>query len=118
MIYNRFHRWSRQGVWFAIFEAQTDHSGIWGRVAIGAKQIQGHAAILKATVFGRVHPRGPRGGARLRHLNSLLASSACLIRRFKFPIHHTSKEYRNGANLRLGAFGRPPAPSCCSQISP
>jgi transposase len=22
-IYNRFHRWSRQGVWFAVFEALT-----------------------------------------------------------------------------------------------
>jgi|SRR5215472_4853825 transposase len=29
-IYNRFHRWSRQGVWFAVFEALTGHSGVWG----------------------------------------------------------------------------------------
>lgn len=33
-IYNRFHRWSRQGVWFAVFEAPTGHSGAWGSVAI------------------------------------------------------------------------------------
>ena|SRR5689334_24137769 len=29
-IYNRFNRWSRQGLWFTIFEALTGHSGIYG----------------------------------------------------------------------------------------
>ena len=34
IIYNRFHRWSRQGVWVAVFEALTGQSGVWGWVAI------------------------------------------------------------------------------------
>jgi transposase len=29
-IYNRYHRWSLQGVWFAIFEALTGSSGVYG----------------------------------------------------------------------------------------
>ncbi|HEY0920414.1 IS5 family transposase [Devosia sp.] len=29
-IYNRYHRWSQQGVWFAVFQALTGMSGVWG----------------------------------------------------------------------------------------
>ncbi len=41
-IYNRFNRWSRQGVWLAIFEALTGHSGVWGTVAIDATYVKAH----------------------------------------------------------------------------
>jgi transposase len=41
-IYNRFNRWSRQGVWFEIFEVLTGHSGVWGTVAIDATHIKAH----------------------------------------------------------------------------
>jgi transposase len=41
-IYNRFNRWSRQGLWFAIFEALTGHSGIYGLVAIDSTHIKAH----------------------------------------------------------------------------
>jgi transposase len=47
-IYNRFHRWSRQGVWFAIFETLTGHSGIWGTVAIDATHIKAHRSAAGA----------------------------------------------------------------------
>lgn len=47
-IYNRFHRWSRQGVWFAIFEALTGHSGVWGSVAIDATHIKVHRSAAGA----------------------------------------------------------------------
>src|ERR1700733_2958910 len=30
-VYNRFNRWSRQGIWFEIFEALTGSTGIIGR---------------------------------------------------------------------------------------
>ncbi len=40
-VYNRFNRWSRQGVWYAIFEALTGHSGVYGSVAIDSTQHQG-----------------------------------------------------------------------------
>ena len=29
-IYNRYHRWSQQGVWFDVFQALTGMSGVWG----------------------------------------------------------------------------------------
>ena len=41
-IYNRFNRWSRQGLWFAIFEALTGHSGIYGLAAIDSTYIKAH----------------------------------------------------------------------------
>ena len=33
-IYNRFNRWSRQGIWFEMFERLTGSSGLIGTVAI------------------------------------------------------------------------------------
>lgn len=47
-IYNRFHRWSRQGVWFAVFEALTGQSGVWGSVAIDATHIKAHRSAAGA----------------------------------------------------------------------
>jgi len=47
-IYNRFHRWSRQGVWFAVFEALTGHSGAWGAVAIDSTSIKVHRSAAGA----------------------------------------------------------------------
>ena len=47
-VYNRFHRWSRQGVWFAVFEALTGHSGVWGSVAIYSTSIKAHRSAAGA----------------------------------------------------------------------
>lgn len=47
-IYNRFHRWSRQGVWFAVFEALTGYSGAWGAVAIDSTSIKVHRSAAGA----------------------------------------------------------------------
>ena len=41
-IYNRFNRWSRQGIWFEIFERITGSSGILGTVAIDSSTIKAH----------------------------------------------------------------------------
>lgn len=41
-IYNRFNRWSRQGIWFAMFEAITGSTGIVGTVAIDSTHIKAH----------------------------------------------------------------------------
>nr|WP_225649618.1 IS5 family transposase [Bradyrhizobium australafricanum] len=41
-IYNRFNRWSRQGLWFEIFEALTGKTGIVGPVAIDSSHIKAH----------------------------------------------------------------------------
>ncbi len=42
-VYNRFNRWSRQGVWTGIFKALTGHTGIWtGDAAIDSTSIKAH----------------------------------------------------------------------------
>jgi transposase len=43
-IYNRFNRWSRQGIWFEMFEALTGSTGIIGTVAIDSTHIKAHRA--------------------------------------------------------------------------
>ena len=63
-IYNRFNRWSRQGLWFAIFEALTGHSGIYGLAAIDSTHIKAHrsAAGGKGGLSSkRSAPRGAGG---------------------------------------------------------
>ena len=48
-IYNRYHRWSQQGVWFAIFETLTGQSGVWGGAgAIDATHIKAHRSAAGA----------------------------------------------------------------------
>lgn len=59
-IYNRFNRWSRQGVWFEIFEALTGHSGVWGTVAIDATHIKAHRSAGGAKGGPSPRPSAPR----------------------------------------------------------
>jgi transposase len=48
-IYNRYHRWSRQGIWFAVFQALTGQSGVWGGAgAIDATHIKAHRSASGA----------------------------------------------------------------------
>src|SRR5579863_9993769 len=44
-IYNRFNRWSRQGIWFEMFEALTGSTGIIGTVAIDSSTIKAHRSV-------------------------------------------------------------------------
>ena len=41
-IYNRFNRWSRQGVWHEVFRALTGESGVFGTAAIDATHVKAH----------------------------------------------------------------------------
>jgi transposase len=41
-IYNRFNRWSRQGIWFEMFERLTGVSGITATVAIDSSTLKVH----------------------------------------------------------------------------
>jgi transposase len=41
-IYNRFNRWSRQGIWFEMFERLTGSSGITATVSIDSSTIKAH----------------------------------------------------------------------------
>ena len=49
-VYNRFNRWSRQGIWLAMFEALTGHNGIWGSgtAAIDATHVKAHRSAAGA----------------------------------------------------------------------
>jgi transposase len=41
-IYNRFNRWSRQGVWLGMFEAASGASGVIGTASIDSSHIKAH----------------------------------------------------------------------------
>jgi transposase len=41
-VYNRFNRWSRQGIWLAMFEAVTGRAAIIGTAAIDGSHIKAH----------------------------------------------------------------------------
>lgn len=59
-VYNRFNRWSRQGIWQEMFEALTGHCGVYGSVAIDSTLIKAH----RSAAGGKGGP-APRGsGAR------------------------------------------------------
>ena len=47
-IYNRFNRWSRQGIWHEMFEALTGSSGMIGTMAIDATYIKAHRSAAGA----------------------------------------------------------------------
>jgi transposase len=48
-VYNRFNRWSRQGVWTGIFKALTGHTGIWtGDAAIDSTSVKAHRSAAGA----------------------------------------------------------------------
>ena len=49
-VYNRFNRWSRQGLWLKMFEALTGHSGIYDCSAIYATHVKAHRSAAGAKV--------------------------------------------------------------------
>ena len=46
-VYNRFNRWSRQGLWLQMLEALTGHTGIYG-AAIDATHDRAHRSAAGA----------------------------------------------------------------------
>ena len=65
-VYNRFNRWSRQGVWHAIFEALTGESGIYSSAAIDSTHVRAHrsAAGAKGGISPRALAARAAGGPR------------------------------------------------------
>lgn len=59
-VYNRFNRWSRQGLWLAIFQALTGHSGVWGTVSIDATHVKAHRSASGAKGGPTRKPSAPR----------------------------------------------------------
>ena len=41
-VYNRFNRWSRQGIWLAMFETLTGRSAVIGSGAIDSSHVKAH----------------------------------------------------------------------------
>ena len=64
-VYNRFNRWSRQGIWFEIFEALTGSMGIIGTVAIDSSTIKAHRSAAGGK-GGRTAKRSAARGAGAR----------------------------------------------------
>ncbi len=59
-IYNRFNRWSRQGIWSEIFEALTGSTGMIGTAAIDSSHIKAH----RSAAGGKGGPTARRSAAR------------------------------------------------------
>ena len=47
-IYNRFNRWSRQGVWQGVFKALTGLSGVYSSAAIDSTSVKAHRSAAGA----------------------------------------------------------------------
>jgi transposase len=61
-IYNRFNRWSRQGIWTDIFYALTGSTGMYGSASIDSTYIKAHRSAAGAKgVFNNAIGRS-RGG--------------------------------------------------------
>ncbi len=59
-IYNRFNRWSRQGIWLGIFEALTGTRGVIGTASIDSSHVKAH----RSAAGGKGGPSTKRSGAR------------------------------------------------------
>lgn len=57
-VYNRFNRWSRQGIWLAMFQALTGSTGVVGTAAIDATHVKAH----RSAAGGKGGPSKKRSG--------------------------------------------------------
>ena len=59
-VYNRFNRWSRQGIWLGIFEALTGTRGVISTGSIDSTHIKAH----RSAAGGKGGPSGKRSVGR------------------------------------------------------
>lgn len=59
-VYNRFNRWSRQGIWLAMFEAVTGRAAIIGTAAIDGSHVKAH----RSAAGGKGGPSSKPSAAR------------------------------------------------------
>jgi transposase len=59
-IYNRFNRWSRQGIWLDMFKALTGSAAVFGIAAIDSSHVKAH----RSAGGGKGGPSSKRSGAR------------------------------------------------------
>jgi transposase len=65
-VYNRFNRWSRQGIWTDIFYALTGSTGMIGTVAVDSTHIKAHRSAAGAKGGPFATPSGAHGAAARR----------------------------------------------------
>ena len=64
-VYNRFNRWSRQGIWLGMFKALTGKSPVISTAAIDSTHIRAHRSAAGAKGGPSNRPSGSRAaGAR------------------------------------------------------
>ena len=68
-IYNRFNRWSREGIWLALFKALTGSTGVIGTASIDSSHVKAHRSAAggkgglqrrRRTLARRTHDSDPR----------------------------------------------------------
>jgi len=80
-IYNRFNRWSRQGIWTDIFYALTGSTGIYGSASVDSTYIKAHrsAAGAKGGVQQRYRPLAWRANDQDPRIDRRNGPPACPV---------------------------------------
>ena len=63
-IYNRFNRWSRQGIWTEIFYALTGSTGMVGSMAVDSTYVKAHRSAAGAKGGPSTTPSAARAAAK------------------------------------------------------
>jgi transposase len=62
-IYNRFNRWSRQGIWLDMFKALTGNTGLFGMASIDSSHAKAHRSAAGGKGGTSSKPSGARAAA-------------------------------------------------------
>ena len=63
-VYNRFNRWSRQGIWTDLFYALTGSTGIYGSLAMDSSYVKAHRSAAGAKGGPSTTPLAARAAGR------------------------------------------------------
>ena len=70
-IYNRFNRWSKQGVWEDVFYALSGSSGVIGTTAVDSTHVKAHRSAARAKGGEYEHAIGRSRGGRTTKIHAL-----------------------------------------------
>src|SRR3569623_122316 len=74
--YNRFNRWSRQGIWTDIFYALTGSTGMYGSASVDSTYIKAHRSATGGKVGPSTTPLAARAAAKRPKYTQRLIISA------------------------------------------
>ena len=63
-IYNRFNRWSRQGIWTEIFYTLTGSTGMVGSMAVDSTYVKAHRSAAGAKGGRSITPSAARAAGK------------------------------------------------------